>query len=458
MQVACHNWYPSVIQNNTNGKQLVPANQNASKAACGDHRAKCLWSNDLFNQQAVNVIREQAHSDQPFFLYFATTTPHTGFLKGDSVEYAVPAPYDTRFPQYTQTQALFAAATSAQDDFVGAVLDELKALGIEEDTLVFFSGDNGPDSHPFDLFDDPGPFRGKKRSLHEGGVRQTIAVQWKGHIAPNTTSQHLFAFWDLLPTAAELAGIPTSEWPETDGVSMAPLLLGRSDEQKEHEYLYWEFCYYGNASGLLPQQYDKGWGQAIRLDDADTEWKAIRANRGPVLLYNLTNDIGESTDVSGKFPEVVKRVVGLMEQSHVEDPHWKSSNNASDKCCASCFSHSGCNYPCMKKKTADRMISLYPLPIDALAGSWNIGRRDGAFMRLTQREDRLWLSVTSGKEHCWSDAVLSVSERDGDIFVRFLGGACGTETVGRVGFDGTSLHIEWSATDLPDWQKPFDYD
>lgn len=131
---------------------------------------------------------------------------------------------------------------------VGAVLDALESLSIREKTVVFFSGDNGPDDHPFGLFDDPGIFRGKKRSLHEGGIRQTIVVSWPGTITAGATSDQIFTFWDLLPTAADIAGLPKSEWPNVDGISALPLFQN-STVPAPDRYLYYEFCKAGSVDG-----------------------------------------------------------------------------------------------------------------------------------------------------------------------------------------------------------------
>ena len=383
-QVACHDWYPKIIQNNTQGSFVVEANANANNKTCGDHHASCEWANDLFAREAVKFIRNHGKDEKPFFLFFSTTTPHTGFLNGMSFPYPVPAPYDSRFHYQNALQEGFASATSAQDDFVGAVLDELKGQQLDEDTIVFFSGDNGPDSHPFDFFDDPGPFRGKKRSLHEGGVRQTIVARWPGHIAANSTTDHLFAFWDFLPTAAELGGVTLP--PGIDGVSAAAVLQGKQQEST-HSYLYWEFCDYNKVDGLLPQQYQGGWLQSIRYDSTDkasgvrTEWKGIRSDRGDLLLYNLSADISETFNVAAKFPDIVKQITGFMDESHEEDPFWKSSYNSSDRCCSACFNHAGCKKPCMQRNTsvlsggsrssAPELTAL-PLPISYLhlAGDW----------------------------------------------------------------------------------------
>jgi len=385
-QVGCHDWYPSVVQNQSDIGAAVAANQKIDTADCL-HSASpvCYWANDMAEHEGVGFIRAHAHDAAPFFLYLATTTPHVGNLAGVGNSWPTPLAYmahfganSTDFGAWPLAQRQFASAVWAQDMIVGAVLRELEAQGIRNNTLVMFSGDNGPDSHAFDFFDDPGPFRGKKRSVHEGGVRQTMVALWPGVIAPNSTSEHLLAFWDVLPTAADLAGLDRSEWPPTDGVSVGPLFVGGEAAQTEtHEYLYWEFCCNSRVDGLLPQAYAPGWAQAVRFDDGAFEWKAIRSNSdsSKLLLYDLATDVSESHSVAAdpSHAVVVAKALGFMEEAHVEDLYWKSSKNATDKCCASCFKHTGCGYPCVKAPGAPTPAPApppAPIPLADLAGPW----------------------------------------------------------------------------------------
>lgn len=353
-QVACHDWYPTTVNNNTLQRQ--PLNDKHSlgpgclDAPLNPSAPTCTWANDLTKAEALGFIRRHAHGPKPFFLYLSTTTPHVGMLLGERSWYPVPYPYnqasflDSSWPRQLRD---FASAVWAQDQMVGAVLDELEALDIEKDTVVFFSGDNGPDEHDFTVFDDTGPFRGKKGSLHEGGVRQTIAVQWTGTLAAGSRSTHLFAFWDLLPTAAELAGLARDQWPATEGISIAPLLTGDVASQESHQHLYWEFCFYKETNGLLPQLYAPGWIQALRFDAADgTEWKAIRSNREGVLLFNLTADVSESVDLAREKPSVVTRLTRLMDVARSEALYWPSVASSKEKCCGNCYSAEGCPAPC----------------------------------------------------------------------------------------------------------------
>lgn len=146
-QVACHDWYPGVIQNNSDGSCPVLANQDASEATCGPNRTKCTWANDLYGDLTMDYIRDHAADTKPFFIFFSTTTPHEGSLKGSGTSYPTPEPYMSRFPEFDDQPETrrFATAVSAQDDLVGAVLDALEAHSLTEDTIVIFSGDNGPD-------------------------------------------------------------------------------------------------------------------------------------------------------------------------------------------------------------------------------------------------------------------------------------------------------------------------
>jgi arylsulfatase A-like enzyme len=357
-QVACHNWYPAKIQNGTNGSSILLSNEfpNRNGAYCIEKgNTSCTWMNDLVTQESIEFIRNHHGQDNPspFFIYLSTTTPHVGNLEG--VNSAHPTPYKYFGPfaqkQWPDNQKHFAGAVWAQDNILGSIVDELKTLGIHNNTVIFFSGDNGPDFVTAQL-DNPGPFRGKKRSLHEGGVRQTIIASWPGTIINKDAElDDLFAFWDFLPTAAAIAGIDELRLPAHDGINMLPAMLNQPEHQQNHTYLYWEYCDYNKVDGLLPQQYEGGWIQAVRFDDAaaNREWKSIRVNRNneTVLLYDLTTDISESHNLASQFPEVVKTAFIHMDDAHVEIPTWSSVFNASeDKCCAQCFKFGGCGGAC----------------------------------------------------------------------------------------------------------------
>ena len=188
------------------------------------------------------------------------------------------------------------------DRDVGRLLDLLGELGLAGDTIVFFASDNGPTYDRIGgsdsaFFQSAGPFRGLKGSLYEGGIRVPLVVRWPGQIEPGRVSDHVSAFWDVLPTVAELAGLPAPEG--IDGLSFVPTLFVEG-EQPVHDYLYWEFRAYGGQ-------------QAVRLGD----WKGVRqrmkrGERG-IELYDLSADVEESNDVAALHPEVVERIRAIMD-------------------------------------------------------------------------------------------------------------------------------------------------
>ncbi len=198
-------------------------------------------------------------------------------------------------------RAAYAAMITRMDREIGRIVALLDELEIDEQTLVFFTSDNGPTFNggtDSEFFNSAGPLRGLKTQLYEGGIRVPLIAYWPGHIDPSTVSDHVSAFWDFLPTFAELVGIEDTP-VELDGISMLPTLLGEGDRQRTHEYLYWEY---------------KG-RQAVRLGD----WKAYRANVDePIQLYDLATDIGERNDVAAHHPDVVARIAEIMQTARTE--------------------------------------------------------------------------------------------------------------------------------------------
>jgi len=197
------------------------------------------------------------------------------------------------------------------DSDIGKLLAKLKDLGIDENTLVMFSSDNGPHkeggAYPR-FFGSRGPLRGYKRDLYEGGIRVPMIARWPSKIKPGTESNHVSAFWDFLPTCAELAGAQVPEG--IDGISMVPTLLGKPSKQQEHKFLYWEF-------------HERGGKQAVRMGD----WKAVRLNvhkdpKGPLELYNLTNDIGEQQNVAAEYHDVIARIEAYLKTARTDSPKW----------------------------------------------------------------------------------------------------------------------------------------
>ncbi len=272
------------------------------------------YAPDLMIREALKFIEE--NKGRAFFLYYPTTLPHVALQAPDQwVEkyhrlFGDEEPYtgDNAYLPCRYPRATYAAMISYMDDQVGQIMAKLKELKLLDNTIVFFTSDNGPtyvSGVDTGFFNSAGPFKSEygwgKGFVHEGGIREPMIVYWPGHIRPGTESDFIGAFWDVMPTLCEVAGVSVPD--STDGVSFLPVLTGRGI-QKEHEYLYWEFpSYYGQ--------------QAVRKGD----WKAMRMNifkgNTAINLYNLKEDTLEVHDVSGDHPEIVQDMERIMKEAHV---------------------------------------------------------------------------------------------------------------------------------------------
>jgi len=320
-----HSYYPGHLWRNSEKVKLdndppVPGHARLPKGADPNDPASYEpfkgtdYAPDRMLDAALQFVRE--NRDGPFFLYFPSTIPHVALHVPDEELKPYLGKWDETpftgngYTPHQTPRAAYAAMISRLDKDVGRIMALLKELGLDEQTLVMFSSDNGT-THlkkeaDYEFFNSVGPLRGLKGSLYEGGIRVPMIARWPGRIEPGTTSDHISAFYDVMPTLAELTG---TEPPEgIDGVSFLPTLLGRPEEQKQHEYLYWEFTGYGGQ-------------QAVRMGP----WKAVRQNMlrrnnsDPlrIELYNLEDDIGESRDVAAEHPEIVARMRAIMQSEHV---------------------------------------------------------------------------------------------------------------------------------------------
>ena len=284
-----HTYYPHVLLHNRRHVEL-PRNWSLKPDD---------YAPDRFTAHAVKFIRE---ARGPYYLEVNFTTPHANNEKGQAgMEVPDDAPY-TRQP-WPQNERNFAAMITRMDKDVGTILEAVRASG--RDTLVLFSSDNGPHregGHDPDFFDSNGMLRGIKRDLYEGGIR-VPAIAWRpGRVPAGVVSDFPWAFWDLLPTFAELAGAAAPKG--IDGRSIAPTLAGKT--QEPHEFFYWEF-------------HEGGFKQAVRHG----EWKAVRLAPGAALeLYNLRIDPGENANVAGRHPEVVKRIEAYLKTARTEHPDY----------------------------------------------------------------------------------------------------------------------------------------
>mgnify|MGYP001003730012 CR=1 FL=1 len=295
-----HNYWPEYLWKNetktTLEGNIVGADDNVSIR-------RSQYSPDLFLDEALAFL--ETTRDRPFFLEFATILPHAnnerGRVEGNGME--VPDLGAFAEKDWPAPQKGHAAMIARLDAHVGRLLAKLAELGLDEKTLVLFTSDNGPHkeggAEP-SFFQSSGGLRGSKRALHEGGIRVPMLVRWPKHVPAGMTSDQIWAFWDLLPTLADLVGAQAPGG--LDGVSVLPALLG--DEVKERPPLYWEF-------------HEGGFKQAVRMGD----WKAVRLKLGgPIELYDLKTDRAEAKNVAVDHADVVARFETYFRAARVDSP------------------------------------------------------------------------------------------------------------------------------------------
>jgi arylsulfatase A-like enzyme len=300
-QRIAHSYYPDYLWRNTE-KVMFPENAGGKKGG--------VYSHDLMTKEAMEFV-EKSRPDQPFFLYLPYTVPHFDLdVPEDSMK-----PYEGKWEEpalpmgsyhaQSKPRAAYAGMISRMDRDIGRMMELLKRKGIDQNTLVIFTSDNGAtflkglDSK---FFNSAGGLHGYKADLYEGGIRVPMIARWPGKIAPGSTSDFAAAFYDVLPTLAELAGATPPA--NVDGLSFVPTLLGKP--QKPHEYLYWEFT-------------EKAGQQAVRMGD----WKGVRRNvkkmpEGPIELYDLKTDPAESKDLAADHPDVVAKIAEIMRSGRTE--------------------------------------------------------------------------------------------------------------------------------------------
>jgi len=307
-QSLAHNYYPGHLWNN-HEKVILHENDSGKTGA---------YSADVIHQAAIRFIEK--NSNKPFFLFYPTTIPHAelfakeeymkmfrGKFEPEKSFKGTDSGPDFRLGPYgsqPEGHAAFAAMIKQLDDNVGAILAKIDELEIEDNTIVFFASDNGPHleggADP-DYFNSNGELRGYKRDMYEGGIRTPMLVKWPDRIKEGSRTDHISAFWDIMPTLAEITG---ADYPEnTDGISFLPTLLGKG-KQKEHEYLFWEF-------------HEQGGKMAVRMGN----WKAVKLNinktpQSATELYDLSSDIGEIKNVASSNPDIIRRMEEIMKEAH----------------------------------------------------------------------------------------------------------------------------------------------
>ena len=311
-QAHAHNYYPEYLWENEAKIRLNNVVEHMktgyAKGVGGVATKRVEYSHDLFVEKALNFI--DARKNAPFFLYLALTIPHANNeagVKGMEVpDLGVYADKD-----WPQPQKGHAAMISRMDSDIGKIFDRLKTLGIDENTIVMFSSDNGShaeggnDPH---FNDSNGLLRGIKRDLYEGGIRVPFIVRWPGKVKAGSESGHVSGFQDVLPTCAEIAGMHVPD--DIDGISFVPTLL-ETGKQWQHAYLYWEF-------------HEQGGKQAVRME----QWKAVRLNvtkklDGPIELYDLSKDMGEEENIAAEHPQIIEEMESIMKDARTSNEVFK---------------------------------------------------------------------------------------------------------------------------------------
>ena len=298
-----HNFYPEFIFRNEERIPLT-GNKNTAPSEDGSGMAsqRAQYVPELCAAEAIAFVEK--NKDKPFFLYYSTTIPHANNEAGNK-GMEVPSLGEYAALDWPEPQKYHAAMITYLDNQVGKLLEKIKELGLDENTIVMFTSDNGPHAeggcNP-EFNNSSGPLRGFKRDLYDGGIRVPLIVRWPGKISQATTTGHISAFWDFLPTACDLAGVTSPE--EIDGISYLPVLLGQQERQSLHKYLYWE--YYSR--------------RAVRMD----KWKGHgNANNKNFELYDLEKDLGESNNIAADNPKIVESMKKIMESAHVYSPDFK---------------------------------------------------------------------------------------------------------------------------------------
>lgn len=312
-QHLAHNHFPEFLWRNEEKIPLRNKVIHVGDAGGGYAMEAVQFADDLFADAALTFVKENKAG--PLFLYWSMVVPHANNERAQALKNGAHVPDFGPYAEknWPDPDKGHAAMITRLDGYVGRMLDTLRELGVAQNTLVIFTSDNGPHNesrHTLSRFAPSGPLSGIKRSLTDGGIRVPMIAWWPGRIAPGGVSDHVGYFGDWMATAAELAGTTTPA--DSDSISFVPTLLGKPDEQKEHEFLYWEF-------------HEGGFKQAALYKG---RWKGIRSGRpdAPVVVYDQRSDITETTDVAASHPEIADRIGRYLSTARTPssdwEPHW----------------------------------------------------------------------------------------------------------------------------------------
>jgi arylsulfatase A-like enzyme len=306
-----HNFYPEFLYRNGEKVELrnkLRLNKNGENPwkhmpeGPGVAEVKMDYVPSLIDREGLQFIEE--NRDTSFFMVMSYNTPHANLQsKPDGMEVLSYGQFEGK--EWPDPEKGFAAMIYNLDQSVAKIMDKLKEHGIDDNTMFIFCSDNGPHNqggHKVEFFNSNGDLRGAKVDLYEGGIRTPFIIRWPNVIKPGRESGHIGAFWDVLPTLADIVNTDVPE--DIDGISFLPVLQGRDKQQKKHKYLYWEL----NAVGGK---------QAIRKNN----WKVVKLNVSSdkpvkIELYNLDSDPGETNNVADSYPGILEEILPLFNEAH----------------------------------------------------------------------------------------------------------------------------------------------
>ncbi|KQS28345.1 N-acetylgalactosamine-6-sulfatase [Dyadobacter sp. Leaf189] len=316
-QKQAHNFYPSHLWENGEWDTLaqpwfdVHRKIDSTKATNADFdsfKGK-EYAPAKMTEKALAFIEK--NKGAPFFLYMPYTIPHAALQAPDAYVRKYIGQFDEK-PYYgakgyaanKYPLSTYAAMITYLDEQVGIVMQKVKELGLDENTIIMFSSDNGATFNGgvnARFFNSVAGLRGLKMDVYEGGIREPFIARWPGKIKAGSVSEHVSIQYDLMATLAELTG---QQIAKTDGISFLPTLLGK--KQPQHKYLYFEYP-------------EKGGQLAIRMGD----WKAVKTDLrknpdNPWQLFNLKKDRNETTDVAAKNPGLLQEFDAILRKEHQE--------------------------------------------------------------------------------------------------------------------------------------------
>ncbi len=306
-----HNFYPPFLWENKTQVTLpgnVLMDDPMARGRVSSERVS--YSHDYMTDAAFRFVRR--NKDNSFLLHIHWTIPHANNEGGRVVKDGMEIPDYGQYADedWPNPEKGFAAMVTHMDRDVGRLFALLKELDLDEKTLVIFTSDNGPHQeggHKHEYFNSNGPLKGYKRSMHEGGIRVPMIARWPGKVKPGTESDLPSAFWDFLPTACEIAGVKVPK--KVDGISYLPTLLGKTDQQKHHEYLFWASQEGETSVGMRMNQW-----KLVKYRGKKSRKSKTPTNPNDWRLYNLDDDLGEESDIAAKSPEIVSKMQAVLKR------------------------------------------------------------------------------------------------------------------------------------------------